>query len=229
MAWPRTVEIVVGRVRVVARGRWPPGPAGPRTSAAPGRARRAAGRPTPAPATWSSSCSHSATISRLPTAWPCRSPLLTKRCWTHLGPGLAPLVVAAQRGQRLAQVAGRQHAQLGAQPAAGAAVVGDGDHRGQVAGDPAQRGQRGGQPVAAAEGDDLRRHPGAAARERRQTAPAPPPSRHDHSRPMSRCTVTVSTPSAASRAASRSDIATLRCLPPVQPTAMVTYRLPSRR
>lgn len=30
----------------------------------------------------------------------------------HPGPGLAPVVVAAQRGQRLAQIAGRQHAEL---------------------------------------------------------------------------------------------------------------------
>lgn len=71
------------------------------------------------------------------------------------GPGLAPVVVAAQRGQRLAQIAGRQHAQLVAQPPAGAAVVGDGDDGGEVAGDPAQRGERGGQAHAAAERDDL--------------------------------------------------------------------------
>lgn len=59
----------------------------------------------------------------------------------HLGPGLAPVVVAAQRGQRLAQIAGRQDAQLVAEAAAGAAVVGDRDHGGQVTGDAAQCGQ----------------------------------------------------------------------------------------
>ena len=71
------------------------------------------------------------------------------------GPGLAPVVVAAQRGQRLAQVAGRQDAQLVPQASAGAAVVGHGDDGGEVAGDPAQRGERGGQAHAAAERDDL--------------------------------------------------------------------------
>ncbi|HEU4912170.1 MAG TPA: 2-phospho-L-lactate transferase CofD family protein, partial [Actinomycetes bacterium] len=41
----------------------------------------------------------------------------------HPAPGAAPLVVAAERGQRHPQVAGRQHPELPAQPAAGAAVV----------------------------------------------------------------------------------------------------------
>src|SRR5207253_1781838 len=125
---------------------------------------------------------------------------------------------------------------------AGAAVVGDGDDGGQVAGDPAQRRERGRQAHAAAEGDDLglgmgtvapaaQRPDGAPAPARRLRCPALPDalSCHPYSRPMSRWTTTVSIPSAASRRASRSDMATLRCLPPVQPTAMVTYRLPSRR
>lgn len=159
-------------------------------------------------------------------------------------PGLAPFVVAAQRGQRLAQVPGRQHAELLAQPAAGAAVVGDGDHGRQLARDPAQGGQRGREAPAAAEchdlgGDDLGSLAAArtAARaalalalvggEPAQAAQAQAVS--GHSRPMSLWTTTVSTPSEERRAASFSDMATLRCLPPVQPTAMVTYRLPSRR
>lgn len=71
------------------------------------------------------------------------------------GPGLAPFVVAAQRRQRLAQITGRENAQLVTQAAAGTAVVGHGDDGGEVPGDPAQRGERGGQPHAAAEGDDL--------------------------------------------------------------------------
>ncbi|CAM5534246.1 hypothetical protein SALBM217S_01358 [Streptomyces griseoloalbus] len=148
-------------------------------------------------------------------------------------PGLAPVVVPAQRGQRLAQVAGGQHAQFVAQAAAGAAVVGDGDHG--LAGDPAQGGERGGQAHAAAEGDDLGLgapaagaraarlgRPACAALGDRPAQPAQPRSTSCHSRPMSRWTTTVSTPSAASRAASFSDMATERCLPPVQPTAMVT-------
>ncbi len=144
----------------------------------------------------------------------------------HPRPGLAPVVVAAERGQRLAQVAGGQHAELVAQPPAGAAVVGDGDDGGQITGDPAQRGERGGQPVAAAEGDDLglgaARAPARTAA-RHELAHAPHAQRAvRHSRPMSRWTTTVSTPSEARRWASRSDMATLRCLPPVQPTAMVT-------
>jgi hypothetical protein len=74
----------------------------------------------------------------------------------HLGPGPPPLVVAAQRGQRLAQVARGQHPQLGTEPPAGAAVVGDGDHRRQLAGEPAQRRQGGGQSLPAAQRGDPR-------------------------------------------------------------------------
>ncbi|MDQ0814076.1 hypothetical protein QFZ63_005790 [Streptomyces sp. B3I7] len=159
------------------------------------------------------------------------------------GPGLAPVVVPAQRGQRLAQVAGREHAELVAETSAGAAVVGDGDDGGEVAGDAAQRGERGGQPHAAAEGDHLGLGapaarlgaagldgPGGAALGRaaaaalghRPAQSSQPRGSSGHSRPMSRWTTTVSTPSAARRAASFSDMATERCLPPVQPTAMVT-------
>ncbi|CAM5512841.1 hypothetical protein SCYAM73S_08668 [Streptomyces cyaneofuscatus] len=147
------------------------------------------------------------------------------------GPGAAPVVVAAERGERLAQVAGGQDAQLLAEPAAGAAVVGDGDHGREVAGDPAQRRQGRREAHAAAEGDDLGLSTAFAAGERRGGAAQPPHPQiaTGHSRPMSRWTRTVSIPSAARRAESFSDMATERCLPPVQPTAMVTYRLPSRR
>lgn len=159
------------------------------------------------------------------------------------GPGLAPVVVAAQRGQRLAQVPGRQHTQFVAEASAGAAVVGDGDDGREVPGDAAQRGERGGQPHAAAEGDHLGLgapaarlaaarlggpgraalgRPAAAALGHRPAQPSQPRRASGHSRPMSRWTTTVSTPSAARRAASFSDMATERCLPPVQPTAIVT-------
>ena len=71
----------LGRVR---RGRCPrPSPrcreARP-PSAAPGRARRAAGPPSPAPETVSPSRSQSVTMSRLPRAWLCSVPALANRC-----------------------------------------------------------------------------------------------------------------------------------------------------
>ncbi len=113
-------------------------------------------------------------------------------------PGAAPVVVAGQRGERHPQVAGRERVELAAQPAARAAVVGHGDDRGEPVGGPAQRLQAGRQPVTAAEGD----HAGGV-----------------HSRPRSRWTTCTSTPGPAIRAASASVMATLRCLPPVQPTA----------
>lgn len=141
-----------------------------------------------------------------------------------LCPGLAPVVVTAECGERLAEVAGRQDAELLTEPAAGAAVVGDGDHGGEIAGDPAQRGERRGQAHAAAECDDLGLGATLAGGERGGGSAQPPQAQiaAGHSRPMSRWTRTVSIPSAASRAASFSDIATERCLPPVQPTAIVT-------
>ena len=103
----------------------------------------------------------------------------------HPRPGLAPPVVAAQGGQRHPQVAGREHAELVAQPARGAAVVGDRDHRGQVGGHAAQGGQRRRQPVATAEGDDrgFRR-----------------PAHAGYSRPRSRWVASASSPAARSRA-----------------------------
>ena len=82
--------------------------------------------------------------------------------------------------------------------------------------DPAQRRQRGGQPVAAAERDDVR-----VSRCRALG--------HGHSRPRSRCDAATSMPASRSRPAISSVIATLRCLPPVQPMATVMNRLPSRR
>ena len=80
----------------------------------------------------------------------------------HPRPGDAPLVAAAERGQRHPQVAGRQYAELAAEPARRAAVVGDGDDRGQVVDhelvdEQPQRRQRGVQPVAAAERDHRHR------------------------------------------------------------------------
>ncbi len=130
-------------------------------------------------------------------------------------PGDAPVVVAAQRGQGHPQVARGQHAVLAAQRPAGTAVVGHGHHRGQVAADPAQRRQGRGQPVPAAQ----RHHPGCRAARL---------SRPGHSRPRSRWVTWMSAPVSASFPARNSLMATLRCLPPVQPTASVTKCLPSR-
>jgi len=74
---------------------------------------------------------------------------------------------------------------------------------GEVGGEPPPGGQRRGEPVTAAERD----HPGVGA--------------GHYSRPRSRCRAVAVSPSAASRRANSSAIATLRCLPPVQPTARV--------
>ena len=84
------------------------------------------------PATGSPSSCHSATISRLPTAWPSSVAVAGEAVLRDLAPQSAPVVVAAQRGQRHPQVTGRQAAELAAQPAARAAVVGDRDDRGQL-------------------------------------------------------------------------------------------------
>lgn len=114
-------------------------------------------------------------------------------------PQPAVRTVGCQGRQRHSQITRRNDVELAAQPAGGPAIVGDGDHRGDVVGEPAGRGQRRVQTMATAEGDDT-----------------------SHSRPRSRCrtrTVKCSLPS--SRPASASAMATLRCLPPVQPMATV--------
>ena len=148
----------------------------------------------------------------------CRSPSLGSGAGRR-GPRSGPS--RRRRRARPAPCAGRRAAArpARAEPAAGAAVVGDGDDRGEVAGDPAQRRQRGAPGRA--------RHPSATARPERGCAPAHRADRH--SRPMSRWTTDGLDAWRGQPAASFSDMATERCLPPVQPTAMVTYRLPSRR
>ena len=146
-------------------------------------------------------------------------PRSAKRCWTTLAPGLAPLVVAAQRRERHPQVTRRQHAELAAEPAARPAVVGDRHDGGQRVGHPPQRGQRRGQAVTATQRGDARagRRPGPRDVPARSLAPQ----------------VAVHDERAEAGVGERggqlaSAIATLRCLPPVQPTAIVTYCLPSR-
>ncbi len=141
-----------------------------------------------------------------------------------VAPGAAPVRVVAQRGERHPEVAGRQDAVLLAQPSGGSAVVGDRDDGGQLGGEQAQRRQRGGEAMAAAERDDggafvlLAGEGRAGRRDERQRAGE---QRH-YSRPRSRwVVVTVTRGYCASRRDSSTATATERCLPPVQPTAMV--------
>ena len=108
---------------------------------------------------------------------------------------------------------GGSSAPLGPQPTAGPAVVADRDHRGDV-------------QVEVA---------GAQRRSARSEAPEPvPAAERDHLEPVARSRSPAVTPApgrgagrgrtsrmSRSRAASSSAIATLRCLPPVQPTATV--------
>ena len=85
--------------------------AGPPPSAAPGPGRRAAGRPSPG---------RRPVVQRLPQRGDeqvadrvaGRSPVAAEPVLDHVAPGAAPVVVAAQRGQRHPQVAGRQDADL---------------------------------------------------------------------------------------------------------------------
>ena len=135
----------------------------------------------------------------------------------ELAPATSRVVVGGERGEGHPQVAGWEHAELAAQPAGRPAVVGDRDDGGDVVGEPPQGGQGGVQPVAAAE-RDRRSH----ARPRSLRVHSRPRSLRVHSRPRSRCVTFTVTPSEpASLRAISSLMATLRCLPPVQPTATV--------
>ena len=154
------------------------------------------------------------TISRLPIEWPSISPSELEPVLEHPRPGLAPAVVTAQCCQRHPQVTWREYAELVAQPSRRAPVVGHRHHGGQVGGDPAQGRQR----ARPARG----RHPSA-------TTEGSVDQRIVYSRPRSRWVASASSPMARSRVTISSDIATLRCLPPVQPMATVMNRLPSRR
>ena len=128
-----------------------------------------------------------------------------------LAPRAAPLVVAAERGQRPPQVTRGEHAELAPQPAARPAVVGDGDDGRGARRHPAQCLEAVGEAVAPTErhdrGEDIRLRRGRVAGR--------------HSRPRSRCRTVASTPCARIRVASSSAMATERCLPPVQPIATV--------
>ena len=105
-----------------------------------------------------------------------------------------------QGGECHPQIARWRDAEMGPQPTARPSVVAGADDGDGLDPQEPQRTQGHGQSVAS-------------------------PERHDrpgHSRPRSRWTTTDSMPWAESRAATSSARATLRCFPPVQPTAMVT-------
>ena len=82
-------------------------------------------------------------MSRLPTAWPARSPW-SKRCSRARPSGRGRV---GQGAQAPTEVPGRQDPQLVAEAAAGAAVVGDRDHRDHVVGPRRHRPEGGGQAV----------------------------------------------------------------------------------
>ena len=65
-------------------------------------------------------------------------------------------LVVGQRHQAVAQVAGREHAHVAAEPARAAAVVRHGHDGGEIAGLRLEAAEQRGQPVASADGDDAR-------------------------------------------------------------------------
>jgi hypothetical protein len=72
-------------------------------------------------------------------------------------PSTTRLVIAAQRRERHPKISGWQAVELVAEPAGGAAVISDGNDRGQVIRNPSQGGQRYGESMPTAEGDDSRK------------------------------------------------------------------------
>ena len=115
-------------------------------------------------------------------------------------PGVPPLALVTQCCQGHAEVTGRENPELAAQAPAGSTVVGHCDDGRDVVGDEAECRERGCQPVAAPEGGHGMR---------------------SHSCPRSRWTTKVLLRPLPRRWANASAIATLRCLPPVQPTPTV--------
>ena len=105
--------------------------------------------------------SESAARKRLPNEWPVRSPS-AKRCWKSRA---EQRLVVGQGHQAVADVAGRQHAQLPAQPARRAAVVGHRDDRRQVHRRALEAAQQRRQPRAAAERGDPGPAPGPSSAE----------------------------------------------------------------
>ena len=177
------------------------------------RPRAPSSRPTQSrAATWSPSCSQRLTISRLPTTWPFISPVPAKRCWSTL-----------------AQVSPHSSS-----PHSAASAI----RRSPGGSTPNSERSRPDEPPSSATVTTAVRSTGSRRRADRDAyRPCPPPSAVDpagrgrsaHSRPRSRWTGITSYPASRSCRDISSVIATLRCLPPVQPMATDMNRLPSRR
>src|SRR5690625_506193 len=139
----------------------------------------------------------------------------------HVGPRTPPFVVATQGRQRHPQVTRREYPELVPQACRRAPGVCAGRDGGEVRRAPAQRRETRGEPVPAPERDHRRKLARAYQRATLERS-------RSHSRPRSRWTVMTRMSSPRNRSANASDMATLRCFPPVQPIAMLRNRLPSR-
>jgi len=115
-----------------------------------------------------------------------------------------------ERDEGHPQVPGGQGAQLISQSAGRAAIIGHRHHRGEVVGEPPQRTETRRQPMATPEGYDPWSGSGSCI-----------VAAH-HSRPRSRWTTVTSAAPSRSRDEISSAMTTLRCFPPVHPTAIVT-------
>ena len=145
-------------------------------------------------------------MSRLPTAWPASSPVPPNRCWTTR----AHVVPQSSSPQSAASAIRRSPG--GSTPNSWRSRPEDPPSSATVT-------------IAVTSGVTRRRADSDAA------SPCPPPSAttlsdKSYSRPRSRWDTDTSCPASpgtpAIRAASSSAMATERCLPPVQPTAIVT-------
>ncbi|SLH51448.1 Uncharacterised protein [Mycobacteroides abscessus subsp. abscessus] len=150
-------------------------------------------------ATGSPSTSVSPARIRFPTECPASAPLPPNRCWRVRAH--TPSGSAASAASAIRRSPG------GNTPSSARSLPGQPPHRAECRVE----------AVSATEGDD--RGAGFPLR---------------HSRPRSRCTTRTTSADSAEVSApisspSASAIATLRCLPPVQPTATVMYRFPSWR
>ena len=126
-------------------------------------------------------------------------------------PGAAPRVVSAQRCQSHAQVPGGRRAELISKAPARSPVIGNRDDGRDVIGDATQCCQRRGQAVTTPQCHYASTGQLTAGQGLRT-----------HSRPKSRWKTLTRIPSARSWRVSSCARATLRCRPPVHPTATVT-------
>ena len=139
---------------------------------------------------------------------------LTREAVLHdARPGPSPAVVATQCSEGHPKISRRHNVEIPSQATTASAVIRHANNGGDVIGHAAEGPKRRCQTVSATERDNS----GSSGLRAR------------HSRPRSRCMTALSIPAFTSRAARFSAMATLRCLPPVQPMAIVTYRFPSTR